>query len=353
MQDGPPPAEAREKNQELARAHPLTMFGVDALVSACARLRPDTTALHDHGESGDEEVRFTELDAAARVFAARLREFGLTAGARIILCCPPRGYSLIAITAIVAAGFEPVLAPLQASHAALIKAASAVDAEALIAPASFAQLDFEDKLLTVAANAPSIRFLGSLTPNPFDGAADFSLSALSGGSKPPTPENWGLGDRLSIGVADKQGATVFLSQSALQGHSLDLVRKTRRGGAAPIVSLVSPGSFGGLIAGPLAALLSGAELHFLAPFKAAVFLRLLDSIGPVRLVAPAAILPDLRRSGLLDNGAVLSCSAIGELGETKIAHALPVSCPIITISTKGAAVTISMASQTNLATSVA
>ena len=62
------------------------------------------------------------------------------------------------------------------------------------------------------------------------------------------------------------------------------------------------------IAGPLAALLSGADLHFVAPFKADMFLQLLDDIGPVRLVAPAAIFAGSARSGLLNNGALLSCS---------------------------------------------
>jgi hypothetical protein len=322
------------------------MFGLDALIAGSARLRPERAALADHCEEGCAAIAFAELDFAIGAFVARLREFDLEPGARILLCCPPRAQSLIAVTAIIAAGFEPVLTPLGLPLHALIAAANATQAEALMAPARFANLDFEPTLLGVAAQCPSIRLLGALSPEPIDGAADFSLHGLR--AKPRSlpasatliSENWTPGDRAMIGAADLSGAPVFLAQGALLAAGLDLVRKTRRGGAAPILSLVSPGSFGGLIAGPLAALLSSATLHFLAPFRADAFLRLLDEIGPARLVAPKAILPDLARSGLLVNGALLSCTALSQPNDS--VSAIPEgACPIVEIVASGASLRIS------------
>lgn len=341
MQD-PESASSAPKNQDLARAHPLTMFGLDALVAGSARLRPENMALRDHGENGAARVVFAELDLAIGAFVARLREFDLTPGARILLCCPPRAQALIAITAIVAAGLEPVLAPLHLSQHKLTAAAQAIDAEALIAPARFAKLSFEDTLLRIAAQTPSIRLVGSLSPEPIDGAVDFSLPALRAGptSAALISENWTSGDRVMIGALDASGAPAFLTQGALLGLGLDLVRKTRRGGAAPIVSLVSPGSFAGLIAGPLAALLSGADLHFVAPFKADMFLQLLDDIGPARLVAPTVIFADLARSGLLNNGALLSCSVISRLEKPTLAEVPLDACPIVEIAGDGGMLSI-------------
>ena len=144
-----------------------------------------------------------------------------------------------------------------------------------------------------------------------------------------------------IGAVDTSGAVDFLSQGALLGYGLDVVRRTRRGNTAPIVSLVSPGSFGGLIAGPLAALLSGATLHFLSPFRAASFLRLLNEIGPARLVAPSAILPDLSQAGLLNNGALLSCTTLSTAETASRATISEGACPIIEFVCAGDAVRIS------------
>ncbi|WP_162009801.1 AMP-binding protein [Methylocystis heyeri] len=331
------------KSHDLARTHPLTMFGIDALVFGSARLRPEKTALCDHGENGEETMAFSDLEKTARAFAARLGAFGLAPGARILLCCPAHGHSLAAITGIVAAGCEPVLAPALFSPNALAKAARTVAAEALIAPAQTGEHHISEILLNIAARAPGLRLLGSLSPEPAEGLVDFSPAGLLAAAvRPasPAPERWTLGDRL--GSIDRDGAAAFVKQSALLGHGFDLVRETRHGGgAAPIVSLASPGTFAGLVAGPLAALLSGAELHFMAPFGAGAFLSLLRRVGPVRLVAPAAALPDLAQSGLLQNGALLSCAVVGSLEEGMPVQAPEDSCPILAISDAGGALTIS------------
>jgi hypothetical protein len=227
-------APAAPEDADYARAHPLTMFGLDALIAGSARLRPERAALADHCEEGRAALAFAELDFAIGAFVARLREFDIEPGARILLCCPPRAQTLIAITAIIAAGFEPVLAPLGLPQSALIAAANASRAEALMAPVRFAKLDFEQALLGVAAQCPSIRLLGALSPEPIDGAVDFSLQGLR--ARPRTlpagaliSESWTPGDRAMIGTTDASGAPVFLAQGALLAAGLD--RRTARGAA--------------------------------------------------------------------------------------------------------------------------
>jgi hypothetical protein len=331
------------ESHDLARTHPLTMFGIDALVFGSAKLRPEKTALCDHGDNAEKTMAFSDLERTARTFAARLAAFGFAPGARILLCCPAHSHSLAAVTGIVAAGFEPVLAPAPFSANALAKAARTVAAEALIAPTQTAEHDFSEIILNIAARTPGLRLLGSLSPEPAEGLADFSpeglLAAAADRPASRAPESWRPGDRL--GSVERDGAATLVKQNALLGLGLDLVRRTRHGGAAPIVSLASPGTFGGLVAGPLAALLSGAELHFMAPFRASAFIDLLRRVGPVRLVAPAAALPDLAQSGLLQNGALLSCTVVGASEETALAQTPEDCCPILATSDVGGTLKIS------------
>lgn len=329
----------------LERAHPLTMFGLDALVAGATRLRPERLALCDAGGRVRRELTFAELDRAIGAFLARLREFDFARGERVLLCSPPASETIVALTALVAAGLEPVLAPIQAPAGVLARAASSVNAVAILAPTRFARLDLEETLIDAAAQTPSIRLLGTLGPVTIDGAMDFSLATLlraTPASQGVLNDGWTPGPRALIGAMDETGAPAFMTQGALLGHGLDLVRRTRCGGPAPVVALSAPGSFGGLAAGPLAALLAGAPIYFLAPFRAAGFLALLDEIGPARLVAPKAILPDLARAGLLDNGALVSCAALSRAGaKPQDFDASSHSCTIIDIVCDGASIGLS------------
>lgn len=320
----------------LARAHPLTMFGFDALVAGAARLRPSRIAVRDV-RSGDADIDHAELDRRIDAFRSHLRHFDLQPGERVVLACAPSAETLIAVTGVIAAGLEPVLAPLGLSPDALAAGARAASAAALIAPASVEGANLEEMLFGVAAQTPSIRLIGTLGPGTIDGAVDLSSSGLAAIEAPAGHERTLQSKKVTIGTLDRVGELRFVEQGALLAHGLGLVAKARVSGAAPLVSLVSPGSIAGLIAGPLASLLSGAPLHFISPFDATAFLAHLDAIGPARLVAPRGILPDLDAAGLLTDGALLSCIAISRPGdEDADFERRPSTCPIIEIASDGA-----------------
>lgn len=319
----------------LARAHPLTMFGFDALISGAAKLRPGRIAARD--ALGGGAIDHAEFDRRVDAFRAHLHGFDLSPGERVLLAALPDAQTLVALIGIIAAGLEPALAPPGISAEALAAGARAVSAAALIGPSSIAGASAEALLFGVAASTPSIRLIGSLGPEPIDGAVDFT-------APPPEAEEEAgvdraiIGKKVTIGALDLSGAPRFYEQSALLSHSLGLVAKARVSGAAPLVSLVSPATIGGLVAGPLASLLSGAPLHLLSPFDGAGFLAHLDAIGPARLVAPRAILPDLDAAGLLTGGALLACVAVTRRGEALDAFEPPAdACPIVEIGPDGAA----------------
>lgn len=295
------------------RAHPLSQFGFDALVAGAARPRPGALALVDHHDGTRDEISYADLYQRVGAFVARLRDAGLTPGERALICCPAGAQSFVAATAVAAAGLEPVLAPtpLPMTRRALQSAAGALKPAALFGPARFCGLGCEEALLSLAFETPSIRLLGSLG-GPLDGAADFSRDMLQAprAARARLAEDWSDEKRARIGALDECGAAFFASQGALLAAALDLVRLTRAVGEAPVLSLCAPSSLAGLVAGPLAALLAGARLHFLAPVDSTRLLDMLDALAPVRLVAPALLLPDLASAGLLTNGALLSVVAL-------------------------------------------
>lgn len=295
------------------RAHPLAQFGFDALVAGAARPRPGALALVDHHAALRDEVSYADLYQRVGAFVAQLREAGLAPGERALVCCPPGAQSFVAVTAIAAAGLDPMLAPtpLPMNKSMLHGAARALAPAALFGPASLCGLGCEDALLALALEAPSVRVLGTLG-GLLDGAADFSRDALQAPRAPRArlSEEWSDDKRARIGALDECGAVMFASQGALLAAALDLVRLTRAGGEAPILSLCAPSSLGGLVAGPLAALLCGAQLHYLAPVDSTRLLDMMDALAPLRLVAPALLLPDLASAGLLTSGALLSVVAL-------------------------------------------
>ncbi|WP_244620538.1 AMP-dependent synthetase [Methylosinus sporium] len=325
---------ADNSGRTLTRAHPLTMFGLDALIAGAARLRPARLAAADAASGA--EIDHAEFDRRVAAFRADLRSFDFQPGERIMLFAAPNMATLVALIGIISAGLEPVAAPLGLSIGALAAGARAVAAAALIAPASIGGESLEELVFGVASQAPSIRLIGSLDGT-IDGAVDFGPRSHS--------ENDSLAatraapaKKVLLGALDQYGAPHFYEQAGLISASLGLIAKAHVNGSAPLLSLVSPGSIGGLVAGPLAALLSGAALHFLAPFDGAAFLATLDAIGPVRLVAPRAVMSELDAAGLLTSGALLACVAVHRAGEEAPAFepSHPYSCPIIEIGADGA-----------------
>ncbi|CAN2535616.1 hypothetical+protein [Methylocapsa aurea] len=328
-------ADSSRRDDALARAHPLTMFGLDALIAGAARLRPTRIAAGD--ASTGAEIDHAELDRRVAAFRADLRSFDFQPGERILLLTTPSAATLVALIGIISAGLEPVAAPLGLSLGAMAAGARAVAAAALVAPATIGGESLEELVFGVAAQAPSVRLIGSLGPGTIDGAVDFGPRSRSENDSPAATRAV-PSKKVLIGALDQYGAPHFHEQAGLISASLGLIARAHVNGSAPLLSLVSPGSIGGLVAGPLASLLSGAPLHFLAPFDGAAFLAALDALGPARLIAPRAAMADLDAAGLLNSGALLACIAVQRAGEEEPAFepSHPYSCPIVEIGADGA-----------------
>jgi acyl-CoA synthetase (AMP-forming)/AMP-acid ligase II len=276
-------------------------YSLDTLVSGAARLRLEAIAFADRTTTCPFGIVAAQVAALARLLA----DCGLLPGECLLLA---GGAEVSLVTALIAAlrgGFEPALAPLDLDEAELAAYARAVNAAALIGPTAYGELNPVDAYFAAAAAVPSIRLLATLGPGDVDGAVDLSAASvlryaathpddgLERGKPAPAPPRIVTFDRARL-------KPVAHEQATLMAAGLDFVARAEIGRATPILSTLPPTSFAGLVAGPFAALLSGATLHLHGPFAADDFLKTRDHAGHAHLIVPAAIAPDLGGAAILE-----------------------------------------------------
>ena len=289
-------------------------FDLDSLVSGAVRLRGDRAALADSTNLA-APISFAEFDRRVSTLAGCWLDLGIEPGERIMVAAGATATSVIAIVAAMRAGLDLALAPLHLSGEELVEFAGDCDAVALAADVAHGELAPAEELLTVASQAPRVRLVCSLGGGQIDGAVDADPARLA------ETERRSLAVRRQeprILTRAPNGEIVIHRQRTLVAAALDLVTRARIGMRRPIVTTIAPVTFAGLVVGPVAALLAGAPLRLHGPFAAAEFSALLRRNGPAHLVAPGALLPALRKAGLLEAKALASLllvSRYADLGE--------------------------------------
>jgi acyl-CoA synthetase (AMP-forming)/AMP-acid ligase II len=294
-------------------------YSLDTLVSGAARLRPEAIAIADRTMACPFGIVASQVAGLARLFA----DCGLRPGERLLLAGGAESSLVISLIAALRGGFEPALAPLDLDPDELAAYAREVDAVALIGPTSYGEFNPIDAYFAAAAAVPSIRLLGTLGPGEIDGAVDFSTATamryaaahpddgLERGKPLPTPARIITLDRA-------RSKPVMHEQTTLMAAGLDFVARVEVGRTTPLLSTLPPTSFAGLVAGPFAALLSGATFHLHGPFAAEDFLKTRERVGHAHLIVPSAIAPDLAGAAILDGlaSAVLVSRLSAEAGFT-------------------------------------
>ena len=286
---------------ELARGgpDPLASFDLDILLEGAAGLRGERIALSDAAD----QVTFGEADRRASALAVYFGALGLSPGETVMIAAEARVDVFIAIAAATRAGMNVALAPPWSNENAIGRMALLAGAAAIIGAPREGRTERADFWLAAAASAPCVRLLCSLGEERIDGAAPIDLRQLAPADRPARVER----QNLSCIVTFEGGAKPIVHrQQTLIAAALDLVARAKIGMRLPIVSTILPASFAGLVAGPAAALVSGASLHYNAPFDARAFLALVDAHAPAHLVAPAPIGPMLERAGLFEGGRLAS-----------------------------------------------
>ncbi len=284
-----------------ASSHVFAPYSLDTLLMGAARLHPETIAFADRART----CSYAALAAHVAGLARLLSDCGLQLGERLLLSGGAEISLVATLVAALRGGFELALAPLDLAATELAAYARAVDAAALIGPSEYGDLQLADAYFEVAAAAQSIRLVATLGPGEIDGAVDLSHATVSRyvtahpdnglerGKPAPAPAR--------IVTLDRRSTTpIAHEQATLMAASFDFGARAEIGRETPVLSTLPPTSFAGLVAGPFAALLSGATLYLHGPFAADEFLQCRQRAGNAHLVVPAAIAADLADAGILD-----------------------------------------------------
>jgi hypothetical protein len=263
-------------------------------------------------------LTYGQFDAEVQAVAQHLIDLGLAPGERILILTGARTACIVTAIAALSLGIEPLLVPIGLDGAQLASIAASTGSAAIAGPSSYAGINLEETLFDAAARVETIRFVASLGPAEMDGAIDLAPERLGvAGARLPPPSEI----RPRIGTLNLQAEAIFHDQSVLLAAALDFVGKAEIAAGSHLLSTLAPASFGSLVTGPVASLLSGAPITLFGPFDAASFLAILDATGPNHCVLPAAILADFAKAGLLADG-VLASAIVVMRHET----ALPTGC---------------------------
>ncbi len=281
---------------------PFAHFSPAALVSATARLRPESLAFHDRAQSLPYGVLAAQVAAVARL----LSDCGLRPGERLLLTGGAEISLAVVLIAALRGGYQPALAPLDLDPADLAAYARALDVAALVGPSHYGELCPAESFLTTAASVATIRLVASCGPETLDGAVDLSPAACLRYAA-EHPDNGLERDEFApampprVITLDRRNGLkpVFHQQSTLIAAGLDFAARARIGRETPILCTLPPTSFAGLVAGPIAALLSGTALHLHGPFDARDFLAARESIVHPHLVVPAGVAADLLQADVM------------------------------------------------------
>ena len=288
---------------------PLSGLGVGALLDGAARLRPLRPAMADR----TGEISYADADLRVSRLASQIAGLQPPGGGPLLLAGGASVTTILLVFAALRAGLDIALAPAYLDPLEFQAFARDMAPELLVADSAALDMIGENGVLSLAADMPSIRLVCATAP--IDGGVwlDAERQVESGTPRParaarlffPTPE----------------GAAQRCSEADLLSAALDVATSANIGGGEHIVSTLSPASIAGLVAGPLAALLSGASITLQSPFEASPFRAEIAARAPCHIVVPAALERPL----------------VAEIGgeENKCASLIFVSPPDMVVETRG------------------
>ncbi len=314
----------------IVRRDALAPYSLDTLVSGAARLRPAAIAFADRANALPFGLVATQIAALARILA----DCGLEPGERIVLVGGAEANVATAAIAALRGGFVPALAPVDLDPSALAAYAEAVGAAAIAGPAAYGDFTPLETCLQVAAAVPSIRLVANFGPEEHDGAIGISPGAILQYAAQHPDLGLERGKPLPaepppLITLDRHSARPVLHrQATLITAGLDFVARARIGRVTPILTTLPPVSCAGFVAGPCAALLSGATLHLHGPFSEEDFLAARNQAESAHLILPVALASDF--AGIFDGlaSAVLVSRLAGGESFTP-PPALDAPCPIV------------------------
>ncbi len=288
----------------------LAACDFDSLLAGAARLRGDRAALAASGEGVTlaEAMTFAELDAAATRLAAALADGGLKAGDCALIAGAADPATIVLLFGAARAGLVTALASAGAGASELEACARECRADALLAPAAIGPARPVEALLTVAARVDTVRLVG-VWGGDAEGAARLDIG-------PPDAPALRAAPAPVVTFAQGRDGPVAIRhrQTTLAAAALDFLARAQIGAGLPLVAAAAPTRFAGLIAGPVASLLSGATLRLHAPFSADALVAAIRDCQPAHLILPAALGADMAQRARAERLRLASLVLVGDDG---------------------------------------
>jgi hypothetical protein len=272
----------------------LAPFRFDRLVSAAAQLGPHSVAVRS-GDRDADALTFLELERRVGQIAHLLID-NVGNAATVVVVGGASTATLILCLAGLAAGLTTVLAGVPLEPARLSQIAAQAGAAMIVGAGRHGTLQLADMMTLAAASIPGVPVVATYGSESFAPAVRFYPET----DAPMLAESRSIGTRLvTLAKGTPKISFARHEQMPLVASGLDLVAHLPIARGHTIFSLLAPVSFAGIVAGPIAALLSGTTLHLHGPFDGPAFLRQLEPMTNVHLVAPAEAANDLVAAGLV------------------------------------------------------
>ncbi len=285
----------------------LPGFELANLMRSAASAGPDRLAMTD---STGESVSFAALAARVDAMAGHLTDLGLAPGETIMISGAACVSTTIAVLAGLDAGLDVALAPLHPPVAALAAFAARTGASAILSHSSLGEYAPMEDMFEAAARTTCVRILCSIGPGLFDGAVD-----ISGPYRGASHEGDGRASRIATFAPG--GAIVWHEQRTLALAAIDLAHQAHIGLGEPILSMLAPVSFAGLVAGPFLAAITDSQLHLLGPFRSNDFVAAIARLAPAHVIAPGALAGPLAEAGVLRRDVLASLLLLDRTGEAR------------------------------------
>jgi mycobactin salicyl-AMP ligase len=291
-----------------------TSLSFVSLLEATAKTFPGRVALTNlDAFEGSTQPIGTMVDLAClhdRVLrmAYFLTQLRLASGSTIAIQLPNSTETSVALLAVQAAGFTPLMISVTLSQEETTHVLESSRTQAVIIPARIDGFDASQRMCEVASHLYSLRFIMAFGANPVDGVisledlpaapADFKLSTYTATQSTSAPLIQTY-DRLA-------GDFVLRPLEDLMGAALSLTHLIRVQPGHRIVQTLAPDDLAGLVTGSALSQISGASLQTITVFDSTVLEKALEDRQKLHLVVPAWLETPLIEAGVLDLPWVMS-----------------------------------------------
>lgn len=314
----------------------------DALLKALASGRGYDAALRDPpgrrswSDTIPTSLSFMQLNERVDQLARLLAINHAQPGSGVAILAPMGPEAVISIFASLRAGFSPVLLPLHADEAELLRIMDAANAVMALGVGRVGPLRPLLTLRNLAMRAFGTRFVGGFGPDIPDGVAPLDSLTNSAGLN-ALPEQ---AKRAAIRVVDALtlAGPVAVTEKTVLARSLEISRLLKPLASSRIVTTLVGGDLAALAAGPGMALLTGVELLSLGLFSLGDLQACMAGGRNIHLVIPGAMEPALAHSRLAGDPALASLVLVHRPGAERALPALiRPDLAIVDIEVKGAA----------------